>query len=764
MKVCSVCRRCYEDSVFSCSEENHGQLATARVETREPVNNYLLETLLESSATGETFRAVNTILNKPYLIKIIAPKYFDETQKKQFLKETQSLSAIIHSNITRVFESGTLDDGSLYVVTEFIAAQTLRDCLENVGAPSEVTALTITRQAAEGLEAIHAVGVLHRNIRPENIILTTDAENRFLVKLQNPDFGGIRQKNANANPELNLSDFRYFSPEQCAAEQTDAQTDVYGLGIVLYEILAGKVPFDAPYADAIIAKQLNETPPPVKINSFDLRMLLTHTLSDALQKTMRLRLKSANAFARRIRHIEQLATHSPTPPPAMSYPSKMDKSAIIFAPPVKVETAAVIEEKNIDENPIAEPVQIETETFSQAETILEASPANDEELFPLETVSAIENQAESFIETETQNETLSVAAVENCNPTEIKDSYTEIEDSYEDNFPVENLPPTELSAPVEVTAENSDQSAPLVAGFPDLTTTKLPPLETIIENSSAEEAPKYETSKLLKPQTEEPQIHQTIEPVLIEWEQPDDMPTVTQALGKSRKEIADAQFAAQKETIIDIGEADAPPSSDSVIEPEKTNRNYADEPTLFAYTGAGKTWNLPEKRKILTVVGILTLIVLAIGGTLLSRQALSASDERRTAAQSSPNGKNQTQIAEPVKVAQNDQPITPKNVDLSVSNPSAESPEADIPAIPEYQPREIEPKSVAPKRVKKQILKDNPELRESVAENKTETNTVFDKKGNERSVTDRKSSKNQSSNSSKSEVFTRPRIVKNPKN
>ena len=75
-------------------------------------------------------------------------------------------------------------------------------------------------------------------------------------------------------------------------------------------------------------RQNSEAPPEVKIKSFDIRMLLTHTLSDALQKQARTRLKSANAFARRIRHIEQLATHSPTPPPVVAYPAMMDKSAI----------------------------------------------------------------------------------------------------------------------------------------------------------------------------------------------------------------------------------------------------------------------------------------------------------------------------------------------------------------------------------------------------------------------------------------------------
>src|ERR1043165_8937745 len=110
MKVCSVCRRCYEDSVLSCSEENHEPLTEGRAGGCEIIGNYRLDFLHESSMTGETYRATQTILDKPYLIKILAPELFDSKQKKQFLREAQDLSAIIHPNVARVFESGVLAD------------------------------------------------------------------------------------------------------------------------------------------------------------------------------------------------------------------------------------------------------------------------------------------------------------------------------------------------------------------------------------------------------------------------------------------------------------------------------------------------------------------------------------------------------------------------------------------------------------------------------------------------------------------------------
>ncbi|NJM53724.1 MAG: protein kinase [Blastocatellia bacterium] len=260
-------------------------------------------------------------------------------------------------------------DGSLYVVTEFSPEPTLRDYLEEKSV-TEVGALTIIRQAAEGLSALHALGVLHRNIRPENIILTTNAENRLLARIQNIDFGGIRQKIISSRMGQNLSDLRYFSPEQCAGHSIEAQTDVYSLGIVLYEIIAGNPPFDAPDADVLINKQINETTPPIKIKNFDIRALLTHTLTDSLQKMTRLRLKTASIFARRIRHIEQIATHSSTPPPVMSYAVTANNPVIISPPkfenPVAVENQIFVEKSSLlEETVIENPLSFESQTVAE---------------------------------------------------------------------------------------------------------------------------------------------------------------------------------------------------------------------------------------------------------------------------------------------------------------------------------------------------------------------------------------------------------------
>jgi serine/threonine protein kinase len=322
MKICSVCQRCYEDDIFSCIKENHHAFADERPGSREIIKGFRLDSLLRSEATGKTYRATNLSLDEPCLIKIINPVITDgQKSNQQFLQEAQLMAALSHPNLVRVDKFGVLASNEFYLVTEDIGGQTLRDFLSKVSLPSEVTAVQIARQTAEGLEAIHAAGVAHRNINPENIILTSDAEHRLLIKIQNFDFVGFNQQLTtlgNSNTQHRLSQLRYFSPEQCEGQTVDAQTDIYSLGIVLYEMLAGHPPFDAADADELIDKQKNILPPEVKISNFDIRALLTYTLTDSLQKIPRLRLKKAGAFARQLRHIEQLVTHSSTPPPAAS--------------------------------------------------------------------------------------------------------------------------------------------------------------------------------------------------------------------------------------------------------------------------------------------------------------------------------------------------------------------------------------------------------------------------------------------------------------
>ncbi|CAN5341656.1 hypothetical protein BH20ACI1_BH20ACI1_16560 [soil metagenome] len=307
MKTCSVCRRCYEDAAAVCVE-NHGILIAERAGTLEIIPNYRLDSLLERDAVGESYAATNIALDQPFVIKIIAQNLLigaGEQARQTLQREVQAAANLDHPNIARVYESGSLDGGAFYVVTESIGDKTLQGLLRNTGALSEPEAVKIARQTAEGLMAAHAAGIIHRAVSPANIVLTRNPQNQLFVKLRNFDFGGIKQQFTTGKfaADAKIDTLRYLSPEQSAGKSVDAQTDVYSLGIVLYEMLCGRSPFNAPTSEAITDRKINEQP--LSQLRFDVRALLTHTIKESLQKRPAARLQIGN-FARQLRHITQL--------------------------------------------------------------------------------------------------------------------------------------------------------------------------------------------------------------------------------------------------------------------------------------------------------------------------------------------------------------------------------------------------------------------------------------------------------------------------
>ena len=332
MRVCSLCRRCYDDPVALCTEESHPPLLEIYNGGTEMVAGYRLDHLFESGVGANVYRARQITCDRSCLIKILQA---DQVNGQEFLREAKLAAALCHPNVVDVYEAGSLANGELFVVWEEANGQTLREFLRAAGAPRLLTSIQIARQTAEALQALHLSGLPHRALRPENIVLGADAEDHLLVRIQDPDLGRVIERATVSNRFLidsALDSLRYFSPEQCSGHQSGLQADIYSLGIVFYEMLSGTPPFDAPKAAALIQKHREQQPPEIRIDDFELRMLVTHTLMESLNKRPERRQSSANAFARQLRHIEQLATHVSTPPPAGTLPAATARWATAAAP------------------------------------------------------------------------------------------------------------------------------------------------------------------------------------------------------------------------------------------------------------------------------------------------------------------------------------------------------------------------------------------------------------------------------------------------
>ena len=198
-----------------------------------------IERLLGSGGMGEVYLAKHLVLQKPVAIKTARAKLQNQQQaRERFLKEARLAAKVDHQNVITIYDAGELN-GLLYIVMQFVEGQDLAQVLKAAPAPLEwPLVLTWIRDAARGLEAVHKRGLIHRDIKPHNIMLTP--EGRVLVM----DFGLVREDDPDASMTSGIvGSPAYMSPEQCRSERLDHRTDIYSLGTTAYNLLSGNPPF-----------------------------------------------------------------------------------------------------------------------------------------------------------------------------------------------------------------------------------------------------------------------------------------------------------------------------------------------------------------------------------------------------------------------------------------------------------------------------------------------------------------------------------------
>jgi serine/threonine-protein kinase len=229
---------------------------------------------------AKVFRGTDTVLGRTVAIKVLAPQFSDdEAFVQRFRREAQAAARISHPAIVSVFDTGS-DDGLHYIVMEFVEGRTLAQVLAEGGRIMPDRALAITREVTRALEAAHAQGVIHRDIKPGNIMLNPRGE----VKVT--DFGIARMTTSAETIEQTaaiLGTASYLSPEQAQGQPVDGRSDIYSLGCVLYEMVTGRPPFLGDSPVTVASKQVLEQPvPPSKLNpdvTPDLDAVILRTLA-----------------------------------------------------------------------------------------------------------------------------------------------------------------------------------------------------------------------------------------------------------------------------------------------------------------------------------------------------------------------------------------------------------------------------------------------------------------------------------------------------
>ena len=242
-------------------------------------DRYELEELVGTGGMSSVFRAHDRLLDRKVALKILHQQYSDDADYiERFRREARAVAALSHPNIVTVIDRGE-HENKQFIVFEYIHGENLKALIERRGPAPVTTALELAMQIARGLSFAHQQGLVHRDVKPQNILLNGDGQAKVT------DFGIARSLDmqhgmTQTGTVLGTSD--YIAPEQAQGQRVDEHTDVYSLGVVLYEMLTNEVPFPGENFVAVAMRHINEEPPPIR----DKRPDVTPRLEAAVQCAM----------------------------------------------------------------------------------------------------------------------------------------------------------------------------------------------------------------------------------------------------------------------------------------------------------------------------------------------------------------------------------------------------------------------------------------------------------------------------------------------
>ncbi|MBA3784494.1 MAG: SUMF1/EgtB/PvdO family nonheme iron enzyme [Acidobacteria bacterium] len=290
MKECQLCKNCYTDDVNTCPKDG---MPTYHSISGEPVleGKYHLECRLGQGGMGVVYKSRHAYLKTSHAIKVILPDLVgnDPQLVTRFRQEALAAAAIRHQNVVGVSDYGVSQGTMPFLVMEFVEGESLHDLLDREKKLSPEKAFDLMSAICAGVGAAHNQGIVHRDLKPLNIMICKDKSNMSeAVKIL--DFGLAKIKSGEllgsfiqAQTTGLMGSPYYMAPEQWADEEPDAKSDVYSLGVMLYQMIAGDVPFKGSSIPAIMKKHLSDEVPP--LNTFDvsvspqIELAIRHTLA-----------------------------------------------------------------------------------------------------------------------------------------------------------------------------------------------------------------------------------------------------------------------------------------------------------------------------------------------------------------------------------------------------------------------------------------------------------------------------------------------------
>jgi serine/threonine-protein kinase len=290
MKKCPRCGKEYENANTLCPSDG-----TVLEKVDDPLigqtlaDKYRIEELIAEGGMGAVYRGTHVLMDKTVAIKVLHPALAaDDKIVARFSREARAASRLSHPHALSVTDFGEAENGVVFLVMEYLKGQTLKEVIHSEGQMPLPRVIEIVRQICGALEAAHAEGVVHRDLKSDNIMLLDIGGGDWAKVL---DFGiakikeKVGQDPALTAPNLIIGTPQYMSPEQCSqAAEIDSRSDIYSFGVILYEMLVGHVPFTGESPTAIMMKHLQEPPPSVLEERKDLPAAVGRVVTRAMAK------------------------------------------------------------------------------------------------------------------------------------------------------------------------------------------------------------------------------------------------------------------------------------------------------------------------------------------------------------------------------------------------------------------------------------------------------------------------------------------------
>ena len=254
---------------------------------------YEIEELVGHGGMSSVYKAHDTLLERHVALKILHEQYTgDDDFVERFKREARSVAQLQHPNIVTVIDRGE-EDGRQYIVFEYIDGENLKECVVRKGRLGVDEALDVAIEAARGLSFAHEHGLVHRDVKPQNVLLNGDGRAKVT------DFGIARTVDVDGMTQTGtvFGTSNYIAPEQASGQRVDAHSDVYSLGTVLYELLAGEVPFPGESFVAVAMKHVQEPAPNLLEARPEVPVRVAAAVDRALEKDPELRFPTMAAFA-----------------------------------------------------------------------------------------------------------------------------------------------------------------------------------------------------------------------------------------------------------------------------------------------------------------------------------------------------------------------------------------------------------------------------------------------------------------------------------